>query len=59
MKITADILKSIRSKLTVKSIIILSVISILIFPAILIENASIPTSDSHLYFLSNGYVFIQ
>ncbi len=55
MKITADILKSIRSKLTVKSIIILSVISILIFPAILIENASIPTSDSHLYFLSNGY----
>ena len=55
MKITADIIKSIRSKLTVKSIIILAVICVLIFPAIVIENGSIPTSDSHLYFLGRAY----
>ena len=54
MKPVNDVLNSIRSKLKPRSIIILAVICVLIFPAVLIENDSIPTSDSHLYFLSMG-----
>ncbi|MHB1439242.1 MAG: hypothetical protein ACYCSO_00530 [Cuniculiplasma sp.] len=47
-----DVYHSVRKKFTLKIIIILSLISILIFPAVLIENSSIPTSDSHMFFMA-------
>ncbi|MHB1439243.1 MAG: hypothetical protein ACYCSO_00525 [Cuniculiplasma sp.] len=52
MNLRNDVYNSVRKKFTLKIIIILSLISILIFPAVLIENASIPTSDSHMFFMA-------
>ncbi|SJK84015.1 multipass membrane protein [Cuniculiplasma divulgatum] len=52
MNAVKDILNSIRSKMKPRVIISLSLICVLIFPAILIENSSIPTSDSNMYLLS-------
>ena len=62
MNAVNDILNSIRSRMKPRVIITLSLVCILIFPAILIENSSIPTSDSNMYLLSSnngaGGVFI-
>ena len=52
MNAVKDILNSIRSKMKPRVIISLSLVCVLIFPAILIENSSIPTSDSNMYLLS-------
>ena len=51
MNLINDVYYSVKKKFTFKIIIILSLISILIFPAVLIENSSIPTSDSHMFFM--------
>ena len=53
MNLRNDVYHSVRKKFTLKIIIILSLISILIFPAVLIENSSIPTSDSHMFFMAS------
>ena len=52
MNAVKDILNSIRSKMKPRVIISLSLVCVLIFPAILIENSSIPTSDSNMFLLS-------
>lgn len=55
MNTIKDISNSILSKMKPRVIIIISLVCILIFPAVLIENSSIPTSDSNLYLLSSPY----
>ncbi len=52
MNIFRDILSTVRSKMRPKIIIALALACVLIFPAIVIENAQIPTSDSNQFWLS-------